>query len=455
MVRSRGIEGTLLALRESGVYVSFEEFKGRAPLCRGEVSFPVSPGDFDNPFLSRQLLAETGGSTGAGRRIETDLEHLAAISPYLMVAKSIHGALGIPSALWRGPLPDGSGINNILRSACHGHLPDRWFTLSTPGYRPAMRFRAADKVTVLAGRLFGRNVPVPEPLSLDGAGVIARWAGKAIAERGNCLIVTQVSRALRVAAASREEGISLEGAVFMVAGEPLTPGKERGIRASGARLFTTYGLAETGRIGMGCGSPEDGTDVHLMKDGFALIPYERRVPGPGISVPAFNITTLLPSTPKILLNVEVDDYGTLEERSCGCRLGELGFTEHLRGMRSFSKLTGEGVSLVGSEMMKILDEDLPARLGGSPLDYQLAEVEDEGGFTRLRLLVSPGVGPLDESVVLDTVMECLGRGSDAAGMARAIWNEAHSLQVERAEPVWSSRGKLMPLYLPGRKEKIT
>lgn len=53
MVLTKGVEGTLHELRQAGVYISFEEFKGREPIIRnGQVS-PVQPSDFDNPYLSR------------------------------------------------------------------------------------------------------------------------------------------------------------------------------------------------------------------------------------------------------------------------------------------------------------------------------------------------------------------------------------------------------------------
>lgn len=78
----------------------------------------------------------------------------------------------------------------------------------------------------------------------------------------------------------------------------------------------------------------------------------------------------------------------LSKTARGCPLEDLGLTDHLRQVRSFSKLTGEGVTLIGSDVVHILEEVLPARYGGSPLDYQMMEVEDEDGFTRLWLLVS-------------------------------------------------------------------
>ena len=33
--------------------------------------------------------------------------------------------------------------------------------------------------------------------------------------------------------------------------------------------------------------------------------------------------------PKILLNMELDDVGIMEERNCGCAIETLGMTQHL------------------------------------------------------------------------------------------------------------------------------
>jgi hypothetical protein len=203
-------------------------------------------------------------------------------------------------------------------------------------------------------------------------------------------------------------------------------------------------------VGWGCVKPADINDLHFFKDGLALIQYPRQVPGSDITVDAFNFTTLLPTASKVMLNVENDDYGILETRSCGCPLESYGYTEHVRQIRSFGKLTGEGVTLVGSEMIRILDEVLPACFGGSPLDYQLLEEEDDKGFTRLNLIVSPKVEIKNEREVIKVVLEALGRSSVAADLARGMWTQAETLKVKRREPIWTEQGKLMPLHLSQR-----
>jgi hypothetical protein len=230
-------------------------------------------------------------------------------------------------------------------------------------------------------------------------------------------------------------------------GEPPTGAKTRQIKASGARWIPTYSFVEAGQVGTGCAQPVDGNDLHFFADSLALVQHTRRVPGTSIDVQAFCFTSLLPSSPKVLINVESDDYGLVESRRCGCPLEEIGLGTHLRMVRSYRKLTGEGVTLVGSEMVRILEEVLPARFGGSPLDYQLIEEEDGRGFTRLSLVISPRVRVDDEGAVVDAVLAALAGGSDAADSARSLWAQAGTFQVKRMDPVLTARGKLMPLHL--------
>ena len=305
-------------------------------------------------------------------------------------------------------------------------------------------------MTVIIGRLAGARLPWPRHVRVEEAEVIARWAYETVREHGACFVSASVSRALRAALAARDLGLDLTGAVFRVAGEPVTRAKVAGIESSGARVFTTYGFSEIGRVGMGCSQPLEVNDLHLCQGVCAMIPYDRLVPGTDIVVPAFNFTSLLPTAPKILINAESDDYGIIEERSCECPLDELGLKVHLRRISSFQKLTGEGVTLVGSEMVRILEEDLPARFGGGPLDYQLLEEEDDDGFTRLSLLVHPRLDIGDNSRVVDHLLKCMKMSSAMADSASVYWKQAHAVRVRRDAPVWTGRGKLMTLHVAGR-----
>lgn len=365
-----------------------------------------------------------------------------------MVAYDAHGIIDIPTAFWYGILPDQTGINNNLRHALSGRVAKKWFSpITKQDYKPSLKNRLATQYIITMARLLGVPIPMPEPVPLDRAIRIARWVAKTLETHGACLIRTHVSMAVRICIAAGKEGLNLTGATFMGGGEPPTPAKVAQITISGARWIPTYFFTEVGVVGIGCARPVEGNDLHFLKDGLALIQFPSQVPGSEIVVDAFCFTTLLPSAPKIMLNVAIDDYGTIENRSCGCPLESYGFTDHLLHVRSFRKLTGEGVTLVGNEMVHILEEVLPARFGGSPTDYQLLEEEDEQGFTRLSLLVSPSVGAIDEEVIINAVMEGLERSSVAADLARVIWNQAKILRVKRMEPFWTERGKLMPLHL--------
>ena len=450
MIHARGLEGTLHALSEAGVYVTFEEFKGREPIVRDGQVISVKDRDFDNPYLSHYYGAQSGATTGAGTRVMIDLDHLAAQAPQLMLNQDVHGLLDVPTAIWYEILP-GTGLSSILSRACYGRVPQKWFSpIMSRDVKPSLKYRLATQYIVVMGRLFGAPIPWPEPVPLDQAIVVARWASEMVKAHGACAIRTHVSKALRACIAAREAGLDLTGATFAGGGEPPTPAKVREITRTGARWVPSYFFVEAGGVGLGCARPADGNDLHFLKDSLALIQHPRQVPGWGVSVDAFHFTTLLPTAPKLMLNVQSDDYGLIEHRSCGCLLESYGYTEHLRHIRSYRKLTGEGVTLVGSEMVQILEEVLPARFGGSPLDYQLLEEEDDGGFTKLSLVVSPRVELADETKVIEVVLEALGRSSAAADIARAIWSQARTLRVKRMEPVWTARGKLMPLHLAPR-----
>lgn len=444
LVRSVGLEETLQRLLKSGVYVDFDEFKGRKPIRRGGMTLPVRPEDFDNPHLTHCYETATSGSSGPKSRTWLDLDHLAATTCYTMLGLDVHGLRNVPTALWRPILPACTGVTNVLRSAKVGNVARRWFSPLNPGdLRPSLTYAASTWYILLTGRLVGIPLPRPEPVRIHDAVHIARWACQAVQESGACLVRTYVSLALRIALAALESGIDLSGVVLMGGGEPPTRAKVRQIHESGARWVPTYAFAEFGQVAGGCANPRSGNDLHLFHDGISLIPVPQELPGWEAKVDVFHFTTLLPTSPKIMLNVGLDDYGIVDGHSCGCGFETLGLTTHLEDIRSFSKLTGEGMSVTGSEMQEILETVLPRSFGGTAFDYQLEESEDGQGFTRLELLVSPEIHLPEDGgrLVLETILSGLRSGSPAAELARAIWKEASSLRIRREKPVSSGTGK--------------
>ena len=172
-------------------------------------------------------------------------------------------------------------------------------------------------------------------------------------------------------------------------------------------------MSEVGRVGLACAAPAAVDDVHLMLDKLAVLQRPRQVPGTGESVNALFYTTLRASSPKLMINVETDDHAIVEDRSCGCAIGELGFSRHLHTIRSYEKLTSEGMTLRGADVVALLERTLPDRFGGAPTDYQLVE-ELDGALPSLSIVISPRVGEVDEQEVVEVVLSELARGGPGA-----------------------------------------
>jgi phenylacetate-coenzyme A ligase PaaK-like adenylate-forming protein len=225
--------------------------------------------------------------------------------------------------------------------------------------------------------------------------------------------------------------------------EPYTEAKARVIHEVGCKAAPVYAMTEIGTIGVGCAAPIEVDDHHLLHDKIAAIQRPRKV-GP-TTVDALVYTTVLNSCPKLMLNVESDDYAVMRRRRCGCSIGELGLDRHLWQIRSYEKLTSEGVTFLGTELYRLLEEVLPATLGGDPNDYQLVEQEQEG-VTRVSLLISPHVGAVDDTRAINTVLSHLRRYPGGEVMANE-WKQARTLRVIRQQPHDTSAGKILPLHI--------
>jgi hypothetical protein len=339
---------------------------------------------------------------------------------------------------------DSAGRSRPQRRAACGasrRPPLRWFTPDAKGVdRPELRFRIATGAAILAGRLCGAALPWPEPVPLADPTPIARWMAEQRDRHGRVWLNTPVSSAVRVAQCAVRHSIDLTGATFMVAGEPVTRAKVSQLLASGAKYFSDYGMAESGRIAIGCAMPRREGDVHVLLDAVAVIGWPRAAVDGDAAVRALHVTVFDRQAPMLLLNVEFDDDGVIDEGPCGCPLEDLGLRTHLTEIRSHGRLTGEGVTLVGADMVRVLEEVLPQRFNASPLDFQVVEEEDEAALTRVVLVASPRVDATDEALRA-AALEALSRTGGSAALAQAIWREADTLRVRREEPYVTARGK--------------
>jgi hypothetical protein len=447
LILSEGIENGLKGLCQAGVYISLDEFKGTREVVRGSESFAVKESDFDNALRPAVMADRSGGSRSAGTRTAYDFDTLTTYAMHRAIMLDAAGALDIPISLWWPILP-GGGPKQLLMYTKAGGTVAKWFAqVSKKGTGTKLSDRVMTNYLVYAGRLCGTRWPGPEFCPLDEASTVAAWLSGEIRKGGACHMVTYPSSAVRVCQAAKERGLDIKGARFTLGGEPLTETKKAEIESAGATASSIYATMETSMLGAGCLDQAVAGDVHLLSGSFALIQRRRDVPHSNVPVDAFLVTSLLPSGPKVMLNTENGDYGVIETRSCGCKLDELGLTTHVNDIRGFDKLTAEGMTLIGTDLIRIIEEVLPARYGGSSTDYQVVEEEDEKGQTRMSILVSPSVGTIDEGELIKTVLA----GLPGPGLTSAMWSHAGTFRVKRIRPEATARGKLLPLHILKRK----
>jgi len=76
MVNQRGLEPTLEALYQDGVYLSFEEFTVATEATRGAHAVRFDFRDLDNPLLGGHLGDRTSGSRSRGRPVSISFEDI-------------------------------------------------------------------------------------------------------------------------------------------------------------------------------------------------------------------------------------------------------------------------------------------------------------------------------------------------------------------------------------------
>lgn len=435
LVAREGVEGALGRLRDAGVFVRFDEFKGTSPAVRGSQTFQFRERDFDNPLLRPTYAGSTGGSRGAPTRTLMDLDYLTERAPAWCVWFEEHGLLTGP-LVFLTPYNPGA-VNLHLICAKFGNRFVRWLATARAGsleYRLVARY--LNGLVARLGRMPRAEFVHPSGLDEIGAYV------KGLAQAGHGVAVsTAPSAAIRLA---RTLGADrpLKGATFLLGFEPLTRRRREAIEASGARVAMTYGFSEGGTLGQQCRQPNQADDVHIMRDAFAVI-QDRDPDHDGAGWPLL-LTSLFSTTPKVLLNTCIGDSGVLEQRRCSCLFDELGLVEHIHTIGSAHKMTGEGVTFLGPDLIYVLEDALPRRFGGLPTDFQLVELEGADGLARYRLAVNPALRTVDTDSVRDVFLAELARRRPPYAFMVEQWIHAGQLVVAREEPVLTSRGKFQP-----------
>ncbi len=450
-VSNDGIEASLRVLEREGIYFTVDEFKGRVPVKRNGMEFRCDAGMFDNPFMSDVYEVRSGATRSAGTRIRIDFDYLHQRSLYDALLLDIHGCLTAPVANWFPVFPGAPGINSSLRFAHIGNPVRRWFSqVDEDKLTVGMERKWGKRLLYFLSRIYRSPLAQAEYVGLNDARTVAEWASQTVSSHAKCVVYTFAASAVRVCIAAAEAGLNIKGTKFLVTGEPLTAQKRKEIESAGASAVSVYGISEAGVIAAGCNMPYPQSDhCHLYGDTTAIITQEYTIPQSDSTVDAFLFTSILYESPKLLLNVGMGDFGDIQSHTCECEFGQVGFNACLSGIRSYEKLTGEGVTFVGTDFVWIIEKKLPDIYGGRSTDYQVVEEEDANGMTHLRLLVSPRVGNVNESEVVKTFLRLLKRAEDQgwAQSGTEMWKQSGMVRVVRDFPIATASGKILPFHL--------
>jgi hypothetical protein len=454
LIARDGLEGALRQLYTCGVYLTVDELKGRQAVVRGAARIAVDPGRLLSPRLAPHLLSQTSGSRGARSLIPVSLPGIADRAVDLALVLDAYRARSWRLACWA--VPGGSALAHVLEYGTAGVEIRRWFSLidlREPGLHA--RYRWSVHALRLGQALAGMTpLPAPAHVTVDDPRPILRWMSQTLGRGEIPHVMAYPSAVVGICRTAADTGMDLSRVVFTSAGEPLTSARLTAIERAGARIILRYSSVESGPVGYGCAARAASDDVHVLKDLVALIQppaggaARDALAGPGAPFRprTLLLSTLRASAPLPLINVSLGDQAVMSERGCGCPLEALGWTTHLQEIRSHEKLTAGGMTFLDTDLIRVLEEVLPARFGGSPTDYQLVEEESEGGRPRLRLLVHPRVGTVDSEALVETFLSAIGDRAESERVMARLWREAKFLRVERRPPFTAPSGKIQHLH---------
>ncbi|MGD9507342.1 MAG: hypothetical protein AB7I59_01220 [Geminicoccaceae bacterium] len=435
LVATDGVEGALEAMRRAGIYVQWEELKGRSPIVRGSKSLDAPWAAYNNPVSRSYAEARSGGSSGRPATTTVDLANDVEAAPDWAILFDAHGWLDQPLLFWT---PGHVGVvSRFLKCSRFGKDMERWFVMArmTTG---GDRLRAA---IVHGYARWCAGYPPPEPAPLGDAGRVLDYLYRRLDEGARPVMNTSPSAAALLARLAGERGRELTGVSFLLGAEPVTHARFATIEASGARAIATYGTSEGGWIGAQFPGAEEPDEVLIFREAYAVLPNPR-LPGDGPSQPLL-FTNLRSAAPKVLLNAELGDSGVLQPGRRSPWSEEFGYDLRLHTIRSLRKVTVWGSTFAVSDLDLLLEQVLPRRFGGSHADYQLIEEQDSAGTPILRLIVDPQAGAIDERELRTVFVAGLSRLKSSYGFMAQEVMDMDGLRIERAPPRVSASGKVL------------
>ena len=442
LVESQGLEGTLRSLADSGVYLTYDEFKCRTPTIRGSQTFRFSPSDFDDPNMFAESYGSSGGTGGDSVETKYASETVYQFTPHWALFLAENDCLRKPLSFW-GPQSSGASSRQLACSRFNQPLGPCFVSEELTDFTE--RFYHGTK-RLIAERV--GDFPRPESAPYGQESIVLAKVGEVLARNGGMCLNVAPSAAVRISLAAQRRGINLEDLTFLLGGEPLTQARRRAIEASGAIARPLYGSSEASWIGGQCSHPEHPDEVHLLEDNYAVIPARPVESHNGGPVPLL-MTSLQRVTSKILLNTDIGDLAILDSRSCSCLYGQVGCSRVLHTIRSSDKITDFGVNFAVADVCQVLEAALPCRVGGTAGDYQLVEERHSSGLPSYNLRISPRLPDVDCEEVVRVFFEELSKPRTYYAYMVNTWRRAAVFKCFVGEPLATRAGKMLPFYRPG------
>lgn len=440
VIRSRGPEGALEVFRSKGVYVTWDEFKGRQPAQRGGRTFHFKPEYFDNPMIKPGLSTSSSGSSGVPVRVGNDLEDNTQSCVDWSVLFRAWGLEDSPLIFWTADFA-GMAIRYLKCSKIGKHY-ERWF-ISSPVTRPGEKFRA--RLVHGYTRLWA-GYPKAELAPLHACEPLLQCLLQYLEEGRRPVLNCTPSGALELSLRAVRAGRSLRGVHFLLGAEPLSEARRAGIVASGAVPIPTYGTSEGGWIGAQFPRAEHADEVAVFRDAYAIIPSAEDTFDEPPTVSPLLLTNLRPAAPKVLINTGIGDSARISTYRPSEYAASLGYDLRLHQIRSFGKVTVFGSTFAMADLRILLEDILPRICGGGPGDFQLVETEEEGA-ARLILHVNPDVTGIHSDEIRQTFLAELEALQHFYGPMTRVLEQGSNLLIKRQKPTVGPTGKLSPVIM--------
>jgi hypothetical protein len=443
-VQRNGLTSTLETLHDEGVHLTFDEFKGKEPIVRAGKEIRSSRNSFQNRLQGSWLDSATSGSSGKRSRVAFGTGALLLREMILALVIEDFDLNNYKRLIVRPIMPSTIGVMQGLSMSRLGCPMDHWY--ATGGsHRHSLHYRMLTRYLLHASRRSGATLPSPEYLRAGDFETATKWIARAKEAGSPSMISAFVSPAVRMAIVAKEQGWDISDSLFICGGEALTAAKSKALSDVGVGISPRYWVSEIGPIGIGCHRTVNQNRMHLLDNVVALISRRRPAPFSHAMVDAALFTSVSPDCATVLINAEMGDSASIRKTDCDCAFGRAGLQWEISDVTSYSKLTGQGMTLMGNDVVALLEEHLPAKFGGAPADYQLVEWQG-GSQTELELRVSPRVGMRDSGAVKREFVQRL-RSVYGGSLATRVWEHSDGLRVVEKEPFSTATGKVPPLHL--------